>query len=654
VKHRAVAVCAALFVLLAVATPLATAQQPEQQQAQADENEGAVVRLASQTPWLQPDGTWELRLQVAGVPDATAVEARVIVHRRVSSRSQFDLTLDGKSLGSTIRATTARLSDWPPDAVGARRYAATAKDLDLTVTGVYPVEVVLRERGGDTLDRLVTHLLFLAKPIEGPRLGVSWIVPVHATPSTNADGERQLPSLAPMSTLVDVVQSPAYSSFPLALAPTPETLAGLAASRDAATRELLDHLRTVAADHPVLARPWVPVELRAFVAGGLDDELAAQRRRGRDVAASVLGVDPDTRTWVAGETLDNASVRRLRDLQVDRLVVPEADLAPIELSLTLAQPFQLDVGSPRPIDAVMADRGLRAHFTNRGDQVLAAHQLLADLAVLYLDSPQRERAVVMAPPRTWRPTRSFLDAALQGLTSSPVLSGITIADVFSTIDPATVRRGAPMIRELATPTRAAPLPASRLRDDRDSVEAIGSTLPVNSPEYDALDRRLLTAESADLTSAARAQCLGSLERGMQRMIDAVLVPRSRTLTLTAREGEVPLTFQNRSDDTLTVLVRLESDRLEFPDGTERSLVLPPRNTTMRVRVRARTAGAFPLRVTLVSPQGGLALARSRFTVRSTAASGVGIALSAGAALFLLLWWARHLVRGRRARRLVPA
>jgi hypothetical protein len=641
--RRAVAVCAALFVLLVPAPPGAGAQ-----------NEGAVLRVASQTPWLQPDGTWELRLQVAGVPDPESVEVRVIVHRRVSSRSQFDLTLDGRGLGSTIRATTARLSEWPPDAVGARRYAATAGDLDLTVTGVYPVEVVLRERGGDTLDRLVTHLLFLAKPIDGPRLGVSWIMPVHARPSTTADGERRAPALGPLSTLVDVVQSPAYAAFPLALAPTPETLAGLAASRDAATRQVLDDLKAIAGDHQVLARPWVPVDVRALVAGGLEDELAAQRRRGRDVTASVLGVDPDTRTWVAGEALDDAAVRRLRDLQVDRVVVPETDLAPVELSLTLAQPFELDVGSPRPIDAVMADGGLRAHFTNRGDQVLAAHQLLADLAVLYLDSPQRERAVVIAPPRTWRPTRAFLDAALQGLTSSPVLSGMSIGDVFSTIDAATVRRGAPMIRELATSTRTAALPASRIRDDRGRIEAIGSTLPVNSPEYDALDRRLLTAESADLTSATRADRLASLERGMQRMVDAVLVPRSRTLTLTAREGEVPLTFQNRSDDTLTVLVRLDSDRLEFPDGTERSLVLPPRNTTMRVRVRARTSGAFPLRVTLVSPQGGLALASSRFTVRSTAASGVGVALSAGAGLFLLLWWARHLVRGRRARRLVPA
>jgi hypothetical protein len=303
---------------------------------------------------------------------------------------------------------------------------------------------------------------------------------------------------------------------------------------------------------------------------------------------------------------------------------------------------------------VVADRGLRAHFASRGDQVLAAHQLLADLTVLYFDAPQRERAVVVAPPRTWRPSRAFLDAALQGLTSSPLLAGVTVDDVFDDVDPATARRGAPLIRELAAPTRAPSLPVDRIRRARERIEAIGSSLPVGSDDYDTLDRALLTALSADLDTDERAAHLAGVERAITRRLASVAVPRSRTLTLTAREGEVPLTFQNRSDDTLTVLVRLESDRLEFPDGTLRSVVLPPENTTLRVRVRARTSGAFPLRVSIITPQGAVELAGSRFTVRSTAASGVGVVLSAGAGLFLLLWWARHLVRGRRARKLVPA
>jgi HAMP domain-containing protein len=37
------------------------------------------------------------------------------------------------------------------------------------------------------------------------------------------------------------------------------------------------------------------------------------------------------------------------------------------------------------------------------------------------------------------------------------------------------------------------------------------------------------------------------------------------------------------------------------------------------------------------------------TVRSTAASGVGVMISAGAALFLAVWWGRDIRRRRRAR-----
>jgi hypothetical protein len=496
--------------------------------------------------------------------------------------------------------------------------------------------------------------VFLSRPIEGPRLGVSWIFPFHAPPMTAPDGARRTPSLAPLSTLVDVLGSAAYSTFPAVLAPTPETLAGLAASREAPARDLVDAVRELGTEHPVVARPWVPVDLRAMVASGLDAELSAQRQRGRDATAAVLGTDPDTRTWLAAEPIDDDAARRLRDLQVDRLVVHEADLEAVNLTLTLAQPFQLDIGSPRPVEAAVADRGLRGHFGNRGDQVLSAHQFLADLAVLYLDAPQRERAVVVVPSTTWRPTRAFLDAALQGLTTSPMHAGMTVDDVFERIDPATARRGAPLVRRLAPQERPGTVPAARIRAARDRIEAVASILPVGSADYDELDRRLLTAESADHPAAVRDAYLDGVESSTNRLAGAVLVPRSRTLTLTAREGEVPLTFQNRSDESLTVLVRLESDRLEFPDGTLRSLVLPPENTTMRVRVRARTSGAFPLRVSLLTPQGGIPLAESRFTVRSTAASGVGIVLSAGAGAFLLLWWARHLVRGRRAKRLVPA
>ena len=55
---------------------------------------------------------------------------------------------------------------------------------------------------------------------------------------------------------------------------------------------------------------------------------------------------------------------------------------------------------------------------------------------------------------------------------------------------------------------------------------------------------------------------------------------------------------------------------------------------MRVAVEARTSGTFPLRLTVTSADGGLAISDTRFRVRSTAVSTVGIALMVGAGVFL--------------------
>ena len=91
-----------------------------------------------------------------------------------------------------------------------------------------------------------------------------------------------------------------------------------------------------------------------------------------------------------------------------------------------------------------------------------------------------------------------------------------------------------------------------------------------------------------------------------------------------------------------------------PNEITRKLDLVRRNETARFAVQTRASGAFPLLVTLQSPDGSLIVSHTQITVRSTAASGVGLLLSGAAGLFLLIWWGRHALHGRRARRLVPA
>ena len=127
------------------------------------------------------------------------------------------------------------------------------------------------------------------------------------------------------------------------------------------------------------------------------------------------------------------------------------------------------------------------------------------------------------------------------------------------------------------------------------------------------------------------------------------MPEGRSFTLTARTGEIPVTFKNNTGHPVRVVVTIESDKLDFPRGETLELELTRLNTTQRFPVVARASGAFPIRITLESPDGHLVVGRARITVRSTAASGVGLVIAVGAAPFLAVWWGRNATKGRRAR-----
>ncbi|MDQ3570725.1 MAG: DUF6049 family protein, partial [Actinomycetota bacterium] len=389
-----------------------------------------------------------------------------------------------------------------------------------------------------------------------------------------------------------------------------------------------------------------------------ESEAGAQLDRGVEVLSRTLGVRPDPSTWLTGEALDGAAVQRLRQQRFDRLVIPESALEPADLPITLAQPFALEArGVRRPL-VMAADEGLSADFAEGDDPVLAAHRLLADLAIVYFDRPGRARSVVASAPRSWRPTTAFLDVLLSGLSSSPILTPSTLDTAFG-VPPATTPAGTPLVRRLAPlPPGTSTAPAAPTHAARRRLESFSSMLTADNPLDERLEELLLVSQGADLRPSRRSDYLRGLEARIDGQLDLIDVPRSRSITLTAREGEIPVTILTRTDYPVRLQVQVASDKLEFPAGAVRDLDLTRRNTTERFSVQARASGTFPLRVNLVSPDGTLVLGRSRLTVRSTAASGVGVVLSAGAGAFLLLWWGRHQVKGRRLRRrnrrLVPA
>jgi len=606
-----------------------------------------------------------LRLAVTTREAADEVELAVAVYRRVMNRTEFTQTLQGRLRGVPLTVTPPTpLSELTTDPAGAILVRLGVQDptqppdrarLHLVDEGAYPVRVELRGKGGGApLASLVTHLVYTTPPKEGGfPLKVALVLPVHAASAVQPSGKRTLPPTVAgaVNELTGSLQ--AYPLVPLTLLPTPETLHALDVSGGAVDREALDGLARVTEGRQMASGAYVPTDLRELIRAGLVSEAAAQLDRGARAMEDALGRRADPRTWVAAEPLDEESVLQLRLQQLDRFVIREAEMEPLDLPITLAQPFELAVRSLRRPQALSADRELSGHFATGDDPVLAAHRLLADLSVIYGDLPSRSRVVVAMPPRSWRPNKAFLDALLAGISTSAILAGATLEDSFTTVPPATTAARSPLVRRLVPIGEVGSVSAAAIRRARSRLNAFTSIIDAANPLDDALEELVLVAEGVGLRPSRREAYLDGLNAGIDSQLSLIQVPPNRSITLTARTGEIPVTILSRAPYPVHLQLSVKSDKLEFPGGSSRNIDLTRRNTTERFSVRARTSGAFPLRLQLVSPEGDLVLGQSRFTVRSTAASGVGLLLSAGAGAFLLLWWAHHHARGRRNRRLVP-
>jgi hypothetical protein len=626
------------------------------------------LSLSSQTPWVGAgtDFVFTLKLHIdrSGLPPSATVA--VTVFDPVQTRSEFQQTLDGR-IARAIAAAPASiaLGNLPPDQAGDvtirlplqdPNQPADASRLDLgSSDGVFPVRVELRDASGSSLDSFVTHIVFLPGSHSGFKLGVTFVLPVQAGVSLPPDGQRQVPGLDEVTAGVQALD--AFRSVPFVLDPSPETVAALDASSDDKASKAVDTLRRIAVDHPVVAGPYVPVSLPGLVGSGLADEIGAERDRGSAVLSDSLRVRPDAHTWIETGPLDPESIDALVRGGVDRVVAADSVLEPVpDLSVTLSRPFVLG-GREEDVPAVAADGGLSAHFNGAPNQVLEANHLLADLAVLWLDAPGSERrAVVAMAPADWRATRPFLDTVTAGLAQNPVDEPVSLDQVFATVTPAVSSRGSALVRHpAAVPAGGLAEVVPDIRQARKRLDSLATVLGAPTPTATLLEDRLLVAESSELHNArARQSYVSAVETGIADYLGSIEMPQGRSITLTARRGQIPVTFQNRSGTPARVIVTVQSDKLEFPEGTSRPLDLVRRNTTERFAVVARTSGAFPLRITLQSPDGNLLIGRARLTVRSTAASRVSLAVSLGALVFLVVWWGRQIVRGRRSRRLVPA
>ncbi|HEX6237511.1 MAG TPA: DUF6049 family protein [Acidimicrobiales bacterium] len=634
----------AVLTAVPFAGPDRASAEPARSGAPGQEAPAVGVELVDQTTWHSEEDTFEVGIRVTGAPlDATV---HLAIHNRLVSRTAFHQSLMGVTRGTAHETPPELLAGLPPGPDGgvSLRMPVGEGGAGLSEPGLYPVSLVVAASDGTTLATLVTHLALLPPREWYPPLSVAVVLDISSPPTLGPDGST---SIAP-ETIARAEERAAVlrdaAGVPVTLAPRPETIDGLIRLGDDRGAAIVADL-VPSPGQQVLARPYTEIDLAGLARTGLLGEANHHAEAGADVVREHLGTEPLGGVWLSGPTLGAEAAQLLVNLGIGRAIVPPSALddEPAGDGRVPQVPVRLGEDGPR---ALVVDPQLGTRMSNGG--VLGAQYAVAEAAMIWFERPAIERGVVMRLPH---------DADLDG---EAVSRGLRTLDASYAVDVVPVDR---LFRVPAGDdgTRVvSPAPhsqgtslggvAPQVSDARRSVGGYGGAVDDEDAGH-VLEASLLLATGTTTPDAERDAYVRRVTERLGALVDAIHAPAEFRITLTSRSSTIPLNITNDTNQPVDVRIELDSSRLEFPDGTEIQATLQPGVTRLDVRVETRTSGAFPLDITITSLDGALELDRTTFDVRSTTVSGVGLALSIGAGLFLVVWWTRHWRSSRRSRHL---
>ena len=667
--------------------------------------------LETQTGWVTPgtDFDLHLRISVQTVPVAR-LGITVAVYPCLSSISGFDQSTTSGSLGAPMSSTTnslpvnslvapgGALDLRMPVVLGTAPASGAGTTAPFTIhlvpvngqcglfpSGVFPVRIQLVDTSGPVvLGSLTTHLIYSQAPTTTQRLRVALVLPVqitqNASPTTTPSHLLANPAsalTAPSDGTVDAVTATVaaiandHPSVPVTLQVSGQTVALLSTPAHQQTITQLGQLAATPVVHQLTAAAFTPVDATALVGSGLATELALQVARGLQVVGAATGhpapsappgQSPSLGAWITGGGLDPATIGTLTSDGFQQVVLPASQLSAIPTYGSTTAPFVLNGARGSTVRAMAADDALTSRFSSHpGNPVLAAHQLVAELAQLYFEAPNgiTPRAVMAVAPPGWNDDPAFVGALLGSLNGNPLVQPVTTAQLFALFpNPATCRSGCRLRSGGSGGLPVAAISAQRIRVNGFAVSAVGAhTIALQ------LSDLVLAGETDTLRPAQQSAVVANAGAAVDAQFGQLAVEGDQSVTLTSHSGQVPITIRSTAPYPVLATLALSSDKLLFRNRQGQwstgivltGIVLQPRiSTVVNVQVQTRASGVFRLDVSLLAPSGPVRLAKAELTVRSTSSSVVGVALTIGAVAVLAVWWVRTSMRRRVKRKVDEA
>jgi hypothetical protein len=474
-------------------------------------------------------------------------------------------------------------------------------------------------------------------------------------------------ALTGINQLVAALSTGAGATVPVTITANAQTLQSLTSGGHPSTVSALAGLSNTPAVHQFALSPYAPVDASALVDAGLGSELVTQLNRGDQVLAgdginrsAAPPASGGSAPWITNDGLDDNTLDQLAAAGYNQLILPAADVTSSPVNGSGAEPFTISSSHGSSFTAITSNADLSNRFTaDPGDPVLAAAQLLGELAQIYFEYPNLStaRAVVAVPPNGWTANPSLITTLVADLANNPITQAVTAEGLFQTLPSPAPCRNECRLTSSSGASAGTGLPVSAIRNQRNRIAGLASSISPASPVARTLPPQfgdlVLASESENLKSSQQASVLHNTNAAINAQFDQISVSGDQTVTLTSRNGLIPVSIDSKAPYPVTGTLTLTSDELLFANGTRR-LSRPATLTTTTnnfyINVKARTSGEFKLEITFQSPTGGVVITSGVINVRSTATSVVGVVLSLGAIAVLLAWWVRTGIRRRKRQR----
>lgn len=647
---------------------------------------GVALRVTGLTGMLLPGGRFRARLRVVNDGPVPAVGLRVLgsLHQRTTSRFDYQQAVDVGRVGGLWSSFTEDVGAIEPRASRTVVVERSAEQLALGSSGdygVYPLRLQVQQ-DGVSLDEITTSVVFTAPRIEEP-LRVGLLLPVDKHPGRLASGRYRVGHLRSavesdgrLRGLVDGLLSrpgtpvtTAHSALLLeqldAMANGFQRANGSHVAADAPTAQraarLVREVRALTDDPTAeqVALTYGPADLAALTRGGLEGEAIRSLTEANRTLESLTGDRPSPGVLWSPEGLDDDTLATMLAAGVDTVVLSDDALSflrPPDEPFTPSPVRLLRTAAGTTVTVLVPDPWLQDRLEagpGRDGPLLAAQRLIGETAVVHFEQPYstQRRGLLVAPPQLSTPHPEMVDEVARRLARVPWARPVTLSNIAAGVD-----QELPHVRlEYDADDIDRELDSSYIASLRAARRVLGSLSNVLTPRSrapDRYDRLLLQAASVHYRQIGWTRRGKHLVRAVRsaaaEVASAVDVVQGPSVTLTSIEGQVPVTVRSTASVPLHLRVQVRSPRFRLVGPSiQRFTLTPGQSRTLTFRVRARVPGStYPLRVFVEDPDATFRLAEASVVVRSTAYSVAALAVTAGAGLFLLVWW----LVDRRARR----